>query len=195
MIGKCLTLKFGKDRARIACIEENGNEDEEENENQNNLVINEISDSLDFQSNEQQVIEPVEIEQQPALSEDAQQDAQAALWEAYYKEHPEMRPAPPSVPAAVPAQPLNVVQQQPEVPQAFATIEQNPVPVQQIVDSTDNNFVPQNIAAEQYPTNQQYIQQQAAQPVYQQAAMPVNQVQVGAQPTATRAYQQQYVPQ
>merc|ERR1712157_459556 len=113
-----------------------------------NLVINEISDSVDFQSNEQQIAEP-----------------------------------------AQPAQPLNVIQHQPEVPQAFATIEQNPVPIQQ------NNFVPQNIAAEQYPTNQQYIQQQAAQPVYQQAAVPVNQVQIGAQPTATRAYQQQFVPQ
>lgn len=164
----------------------------EDNENQNNLVINEISDSVDFQSNEQQIAEPVEIEQQPALSEDAQQDAQAALWEAYYKEHPEMRPAPPSVPVAVPAQPaqpLNVIQQQPQVPQGFATVEQNSVPIQQ------NNFVPQNIAAEQYQNNQQYIQQQAAQPVYQQAAVPVNQVQIGAQPTATRAYQQQFVPQ
>ena len=35
MIGKCLTLKFGKDRARIACIEENEDQDENENQNQN----------------------------------------------------------------------------------------------------------------------------------------------------------------
>merc|ERR1711920_730180 len=117
-------------------------------------VINNIEDSVDLVNNEEQIHE---IEEQPDLSENAQQDAQAALWEAYYKEHPEMRPGAQAGVAAAPvveAAPIAPVEN--NVPSAFA-VQAEVQPVQ------TNNFVPQE---NQEIPQASFQQVQQAQPVY-----------------------------
>lgn len=103
------------------------------------------------------------VEAQPDVSAGAQQNAQDALWEAYYKEHPEARPAA----AAVPVAPVQPVQAQPAQYQPVQNAGMQQAIPQQFGQQAVQQAMPQQPAMQQQYAAQQPMMQQ---PVMQQQA-------------------------